>query len=48
MTNTTCRFGANNVFNVKYLTSIGTTSYGFVAGTLGDPLTVGATIRANF
>ncbi len=39
---------ANNVFNVKYFTSLGTTSYGFVAGTLGDPLTVGATIRANF
>lgn len=39
---------ANNVFNVKYFTSIGTTSYGFTSGTLGDPLTAGVTLRANF
>lgn len=39
---------ANNVFNVKYFTSIGTTAYGFVSGTLGDPATVGVTVRANF
>ena len=39
---------ANNVFNVKYFTSLTATSYGFVSGTLGDPLTAGATVRVNF
>jgi len=39
---------ANNVFNVKYYTTLGASSYGFISGIPGDPLTVGATLRANF
>lgn len=38
----------NNVFNVKYFTTLSTSAYGFASGTPGDPLTIGATLRANF
>ena len=38
----------NNVFNVKYFTTINTSAYGFASGSLGDPLTAGVTFRANF
>ena len=30
------------------LTTLSTSAYGFASGTPGDPLTVGATLRANF
>ncbi len=39
---------ANNVFNVRYYTTLGASSYGFVSGTPSDPLTAGLTLRANF